>query len=206
MKKLITLGLMLVTLPGIARAEVINLNFDSLTAGESVGNAYSDKGISFTGFTTFSSTGINNTSAPNIAVGTKAGYQVMQVNDGFTALTLTAGAAAASYSGFGGSVTPPAQILIMSGDNGTGDVLASATITGSLTDFEGISFSGFSAPAKSMILSANSYQAGMDAITITTNSLTPVPEPASVALLGVGGAFLFGFRKLNSKEESPAGA
>lgn len=29
-----------------------------------------------------------------------------------------------------------------------------------------------------------------------------VPEPASVALLGVGGAFLFGFRKLNSKEES----
>ncbi|RXK84949.1 PEP-CTERM sorting domain-containing protein [Chlorobaculum sp. 24CR] len=32
-----------------------------------------------------------------------------------------------------------------------------------------------------------------------------VPEPASVALLGIGGAFLFGFRKLNSKEESPAG-
>lgn len=203
MKKLITLGLMLVTLPGIARAEVINLNFDSLTTGESVGNAYSDKGIFFTGFTTFSANGINNTSEPNIAVGTKAGYQVMQVNDGFTALTLTAGASAASYSGFGGIVTPPAQILIMSGNNGTGDVLASATITGSLTDFDDISFSGFSAPAKSMILSANSYQAGMDAITITTNS--PVPEPASVALLGVGGAFLFGFRKLNSKEESPAG-
>lgn len=29
-----------------------------------------------------------------------------------------------------------------------------------------------------------------------------VPEPGSIVLLGIGGALLFGFRKLNSKEES----
>lgn len=193
-----------VTLPGEMKADIIRLNFDDLATGIVVGDSYSDQDISFTGFTTYSSTGIEHTSPPNIAVGTTGGYQVMQVDAGFTALSLTAGAAPSQYTGFGGNITPPAQIWIMSGDNGTGAKLATANITGSLNDFNTINFSRFGT-AKSMVLSAAPYQAGMDYIAITTPAAEAVPEPQSLSLIMTGlGLGLIGniFHKRKTQDES----
>lgn len=184
----ITAACMVATLPEAARADVIRLDFDDLATGVVVGNAYSANDISFSGFSTYSATGIGNTSAPNIAVGTTGGYQVMQVDSGFTALSLSAGAAPSQYTGFGGEVAPPAQIWIMSGNNGTGNVLASANITGTLSNFNTMNFSSFGT-AKSMVLSAAPYQAGMDYIAITTTSVEAVPEPQTSALIMTGLGF-----------------
>jgi hypothetical protein len=145
---------------------------------------------------------LNNPSGDTIAfflLGTPTSADVINVKNGFS------GGFSFYYSQQGKSAPPPGlhSVNIYSGVDGTGTLLATIDLvdTGnsSLTTFDSWApaSASFVGTAKSILFAPNT-DVGGDRVgfdDITFGSQTPsVPEPASIVLLGLGGAGMIGYR------------
>jgi hypothetical protein len=170
-----------------------HLYFDSLQDLQPVANRYMGVGISFSsnalaltsslvgGLGSFT----NNPSGNNILAFQTGNGVTMNVAQGFS------NGVAFYYS----AVTTPGTVSVWSGTNGTGSLLATINLgtNGNSGCQAGTTFCvwtpvglTFSGTAMSVTFNGKAGQIGFDSVTVGKAVPAPVPEPASIFLLGTG--------------------
>jgi hypothetical protein len=208
-KLALTLSLLFLPFASAHANSVELLNFIGLQSGQPVGTFYDGNGLpgtpnygiffssNFIGLRPSSSSlgggglGPDLTSTPYIYISNSTLPGVMNVENGFT-----------SGLNFFYASLANENVTVWSGINGTGTVLASMTIsascsgspTGCLWFDTGLHFLG---TAESVTFSGPGNSIGLSNITLG-QSITAVPEPSSIYLLGIGlfGICAYQFRRI----------